>query len=184
MDLAWTFSFMDQNQPGQSRPSRIFSSLKLMAGGSRVGVAHNRLMSDYIMVNDELLTDYKNEKKAKDLGESYKVDDLRRADLFMLRNDLRGYVLLGDPAARLPLMRKAEEKRPARSHEVIPSAEPQQAPGAAQRRAEEMEKAVLAVLAKEGTTKEITTKYGTTREELEKWVERYKAGGRIELGKI
>lgn len=103
LDLAWTFGFVDPNRMTQSRASRIFSSIQAMARGSRAGVALDALMRSYREVNDELLAGYHAEEDARVWNRPSPVDPMQRGSAFMLRNDLRGYVLLGDPAARLPL---------------------------------------------------------------------------------
>lgn len=104
LDLAWTYGFVDSSLTN-SRASRIFGSLRVMANGSRAGVALDALMRSYREVNDELLSGYEAEKDAQVFRQTFAVDTAKRAHAFMLRNDLRGYVLLGDPAARLPLAR-------------------------------------------------------------------------------
>ncbi|NUP04471.1 MAG: hypothetical protein HOW73_00230 [Polyangiaceae bacterium] len=102
MDLAWAASFSDENHYDKSRASRILSTLRAVGNGSRAGVALDALMRSYREANDTLLADYQAEEDARDRAEPHEVDIERRASLWMLRNDLRGYVLLGDPAVRLP----------------------------------------------------------------------------------
>ncbi|WP_437758175.1 hypothetical protein [Sorangium sp. So ce1389] len=103
LDLAWTYGFVDPSRTTQSRASRIFSSIQVMARGNRAGVALDALMRSYREVNDELLSGYHAEEDARVWNRPSPVDPVQRSSAFMLRNDLRGYVLLGDPAARLPL---------------------------------------------------------------------------------
>ncbi|WP_437512031.1 hypothetical protein [Sorangium sp. So ce1099] len=103
LDLAWTYGFVDPIRTSQSRASRIFSSIQAMTRGSRAGVALDALMRSYREVNDELLSGYHAEEDARAWNRPSPVDPVQRSRAFMLRNDLRGYVLLGDPAARLPL---------------------------------------------------------------------------------
>lgn len=75
----------------------------MAARGSRAGVALDALNRAYREVNDELASGYQAEEAARVWNRANPVDALTRGNAFMLRNDLRGYVLLGDPAARLPL---------------------------------------------------------------------------------
>ncbi|WP_437572713.1 hypothetical protein [Sorangium sp. So ce542] len=103
LDLAWTYSFVDPGRAAQSRASRIFSSLQSTARGSRAGVALDALMRSYRETNDELIAGYQAEEDARAWSRPSPVEPIHRSRAFMLRNDLRGYVLLGDPAARLPL---------------------------------------------------------------------------------
>ncbi|HRI72358.1 MAG TPA: helix-turn-helix domain-containing protein [Polyangium sp.] len=170
LDLAWTCAFTDMD--GTSRASRIFSALSVLANGNRAGVAHGALMRAYREVNDELLAGYEVEQDGRLGAASYKPNAPRRARAFMLRNDLRGYILLGDPAARLPLAQN------------WPSIEAKTLPTVTIPRAPEMEQAVLAVLARVGSNREIAAKYGIRVEMLERWVEVYKAAGRAALEKM
>ncbi|MCA9648357.1 MAG: hypothetical protein KC501_00515 [Myxococcales bacterium] len=107
VDLAWTFAYLDAQRHGRGRPERIFGCLRAMVRGSRAGVALDALMRSFREVNDELLLDYEAEATALRRHRPWEGDPRRRANAFMLRNDLRGYVLLGDPAARLPLSPRA-----------------------------------------------------------------------------
>jgi hypothetical protein len=102
-DLAWIFGFAEVNRVSQSRASRIVSALEELASGSRAGVALNALMRFYQDVNDSLMADYQLRQDALIEGRSDPVDPERHGYRWMLRNDLRGYILLGDPAARLSL---------------------------------------------------------------------------------
>jgi hypothetical protein len=101
-DLAWVFSFMDVDSPTSNRASRILSALEVLTEGSRVGVALDTLLGFYREVNDQLTLDY----EASEGGPAPSRDQqVRRGYLWMTRNDLRGYMLLGDPAARLAVKR-------------------------------------------------------------------------------
>ena len=102
-DLAWVFGFADANGVPQSRASRIVSVLEVLANGSRAGVALDALMSVYRDVNDGLMADYQTRQDALTEGRRDPVEPERHGYRWMLRNDLRGYILLGDPAARLSL---------------------------------------------------------------------------------
>jgi hypothetical protein len=106
IDLAWTYGFTGATF-FESRKSRFLEPLKLLVGGDRVGVALDRLMVSYREANDALTRSYQAQKDAEAAGSPAPPATAERARLWMLRNDLRGYVLLGDPAARLPLQRNA-----------------------------------------------------------------------------
>jgi hypothetical protein len=101
-DLAWAFGFMEP-LASQSRASRIASTLEVMANGSRAGVALDALMRFYRDVNDSLMADYQARQDSLVSGSPDPVDPRSHGYKWMLRNDLRGYLLLGDPAVRLPL---------------------------------------------------------------------------------
>lgn len=102
MDLAWTFGFTDP-QSKKSRASRMFSTLRSLLDGSRVGVGLDALMNTYRETNDDLTARYQLQRDALARGQPDPVVPRALGQLWMQRNDLRGYVLLGDPAARLPV---------------------------------------------------------------------------------
>lgn len=103
-DLAWTLSFTDEGSSG-SRASRILSVLEVLANGSRAGVALAALMRAYQAVSESLMAGYQAREDALLYGTPDPTDPVRHGSLWLLRNDLRGYLLLGDPAARLPMKR-------------------------------------------------------------------------------
>jgi hypothetical protein len=104
-DLAWMLSFTDADSPASSRASRILSALEVMANGSRAGVALAALMRAYQAVNDSVMGGYQAREDALVYGISDPTDPVRHGLLWMQRNDLRGYLLLGDPAVRLRVKR-------------------------------------------------------------------------------
>lgn len=107
VDLAWTYGFSSATNPSESRSSRLLSTLEVLVRGGRAGVALDRLSDVYREVNDALMVAYDEEESARRDGRPVAVDRRERGHLWMARNDLRGYVLLGDPAVRLPLARFA-----------------------------------------------------------------------------
>lgn len=103
IDLAWTFAFTDDGRV--SRASQVFNALRALLSGSRAGVGLDVIMSHYRDANHKLTTAYQDRQQAKARDEPDPVDEHKLARQWMRRNDLRGYVLLGDPAAHLPLTR-------------------------------------------------------------------------------
>jgi hypothetical protein len=101
VDLAWCYSFTSGSGFSASRGSRILSTLRAMADGRRAGVALDALMHFYREANEALTADYQAAEAARALGRPDRSDPIAVAHRWMLRNDLRGYLLLGDPAARL-----------------------------------------------------------------------------------
>ncbi|KFA93813.1 hypothetical protein [Archangium violaceum] len=102
-DLAWTYGFTTVGAASRGRASRIAGALEVLANGSRAGVAMDALMRAYREVNDGLMTEYQERQDALLEVRPDPVDPVEHAARWMERNDLRGYVLLGDPAARLCL---------------------------------------------------------------------------------
>ncbi len=133
MDLAWTFGF---TAPGskKSRASRIFSTLRVLLEGSRSGIALDALMRVYRETNDDLMNRYQLQRDAQVQGQPDPIDAKLLGNLWMQRNDLRGYVLLGDPAARLSLPSTAMALRqtPGASQPIVVNTQPPQTPEASQ----------------------------------------------------
>jgi hypothetical protein len=92
VDLAWSYSFceLDGERPRQ-QPWRFLDTMAAVLRGDRVGVAFRELFRYFDQVTCELAA----------LDEEPTPQPLRRAHLWMLRQDLAGFMLLGDPAARL-----------------------------------------------------------------------------------
>ncbi|OJT21796.1 hypothetical protein BO221_23770 [Archangium sp. Cb G35] len=104
-DLAWTFGFADSEEMRKSRASRVLSMLSAMKDGSRAGVAFDSLMRFYRDVNDDVMKDYEARQEAEVYKRPDPIDPKKLGLRWMLRNDLRGYLLLGDPAVRLAFRR-------------------------------------------------------------------------------
>lgn len=101
LDLAWTASFTEPGFPSLARADRILDCLQPWAEGQRVGIGMQALWEHYGRVNEELMRGYEEEESARIRGKPVTIDHELRAHQWMLRNDLRGYVLLGDPAVQL-----------------------------------------------------------------------------------
>ena len=96
VDLAWSYSFQELGGT-RSRASRFSTLLMTLARGGRAGIAVRKLALEALSVEHLLLDQY------DAMARGHQVDSVRLAHLWMLRQDLRSFVLLGDPAARLPL---------------------------------------------------------------------------------
>ncbi|MBK9368964.1 MAG: hypothetical protein IPN01_22140, partial [Deltaproteobacteria bacterium] len=81
-----------------NRAGRIMQVRRAALAGDRLGVAYRWLSRFLGRVNDEISSLM---HESSETGQP--PDALRLGHLWMLRNDLSGYVLLGDPAARLPI---------------------------------------------------------------------------------
>jgi hypothetical protein len=101
VDLAWTYSFFDLDDRPRRRPGRLMGVIQALLNRHRAGVAVRKLMRFFAEVNTEL-TALQDARAPAGRGP---IDDkrARRGHLWMLRQDLAGYVLLGDPAVRLPI---------------------------------------------------------------------------------
>ena len=196
IDLAWTYSFQDMGPDGKDRASRFEGIWSSLVKGARSGNSYNELLRYLGHANYELTTMYNQEARAETQKMPLAPDQARakqRANLWMLREDLAGYVLLGDPAARLPLTRaKRAAKAPPTPAEVrlppspvptvlAPPAPP--SPGRA-RDAAHMQSAVHEKILGEEGDKKIAERHGITREELQRWHDAYCAAGLAALGEL
>lgn len=180
MDLAWTYGFSSATNLSESRKLRIHSALEVMVRGSRAGVALEALTRFYRDANDDLMISYEREENARVEGRADPTDRKERGHLWMLRNDLRGYILLGDPAARLPLAQHAlgaEAAAPAAAPEVrLSPANTADLPVSVQ------EAAVHALIRGAESPAVIASRAGAPPEALWMWFDAYRAAGRAALG--
>jgi hypothetical protein len=112
----------------------------------------------------------------------------RKAELWLLQHDLAGYILLGDPAVRLPL---ADKPAPAPQRDLTSVAAavfgfaPEgagQAPKGIDLDA--MEAAALTVLTQPDAAQATAGTLGVKLADLQRWAEAYRQAGREALGKI
>lgn len=107
VDRAWTFSF---DWPGAGAQAVVFeSALDRLIKGSTVGAAMEYFDARWA----ELATVLSNELEDIEFGKQ--VDPYDLADMWTANNDARSYVIVGDPAVRLPVAHvgEAAAKRPA-----------------------------------------------------------------------
>jgi hypothetical protein len=181
VDLAWTWSFLDDlataagSKIPRGRHERFQEILRSTLRGQRFGVAHGALAHFFGEINQDLATMY-DESVPSRAGADDPARMARRADLWMQRQDLAGHVLLGDPAARLPI---------AQFPPGIPEPEEDDAGivslvgGAPKRRdPQAMEAAVMACFRGAEAKEAIAGRYAVTTAELDAWVETYRAWGR------
>ncbi len=211
-DLAWTYSFQDLGAEGGTRVSRFQGVFASLAKGARQGVAYQNLLRFFSEKSVELSVMYDEEARSQSTGDVIVEDDeraIQKANLWMARQDLSGYVLLGDPAARLPLAQKqaaaavstpqsasnvlgfsvqstaanSPVQAASESSAVASPSEPTAA-SAPLRDGAKMEEAVIAVLMGEEGEKAIAGKHGISRAELTRWVEVYREAGRAALSRL
>jgi hypothetical protein len=104
VDLAWSHTFLDLDGV-TSRAPRFLEVLAQLTSGKRAGVALRQLQEGFLEANHDLCVTYDDEEDARVSGRENPVDPLARAYLWLLRNDLGSFVLLGDPAARVSFRR-------------------------------------------------------------------------------
>ncbi|WNG17566.1 hypothetical protein [Cystobacter fuscus] len=182
VDLAWTYGFQDRDSR-RGKVSRFLEPLQQLARGRRAGLGMGWLMRGFNQANLELTTLYDVEEEARGAGRPSQVEPLQRAHLWMLRQDLSGYVLLGDPAVKLPLAQPALERTlpsslglPALSPEAPAPVAP--TPPRAPQDAKELEFAVLELASHR---LELAQKLGVSPEQLQQWEQLFLEGGRQAL---
>lgn len=121
IDLAWSYGFEeiriddDHQVHGKGRAHDYYNLLVKLVAGERLGVSILRLQMALHDVSGKLNRCY-NRFKERGAGAEGDDDSDRAAlgNLWMRRQDLLGYVVLGDPAVRLPLAEAARPGAPSR----------------------------------------------------------------------
>lgn len=180
VDLAWTFSFYDAGGTNRYRPSRFQDVFRSIVDGKRVGAGYFELQRFFNQASVDLGTLYDEDARIKarggEINES-KARKSRKAMLWMLRQDLSAYVLLGDPAARLNIAGPLAAQLP---HAKAPAGK---APRASKLDPTRVEEAVFATLTSEALDA-LAAQLGVTRAELDHWVSTYKEGGRAAVERL
>ncbi len=103
LDLAWTYSFLEfDTGEKRERPDKYYNLLREMMQGSTAGVALFELARYYNEKIAQLTKIYdRREERASKQQPNPAEEEALLGHLWMIRQDLLGYVLLGDPAARL-----------------------------------------------------------------------------------
>lgn len=112
LDLAWTYGYTDAVLK-QKTPGTYYRAVNELLKGNRAGVGFGALQAAHRTMEGELADIYDAERRASLAGLPPATDDKRKANIWMRRNDLRAYILLGDPAARLPVREAARTDTPA-----------------------------------------------------------------------
>jgi len=185
IDLAWSYSFqeLDSTTGPKNRQRRFTSLLHYALRRDRVGVALRELTSCAIAADTELLGMY-GQQAARQGAAMDAAQMARLGHLWMLRQDLLGYVLLGDPAARLPITPvPVAEARPLTPQDLFPFAVSAGSLPPAALSVERLEEAIIAVLAGERGPKAIAADYGIDRTELERLAGLYRMAGRAAVAR-
>ena len=182
LDLAWSYAFMEMDDSKAKRPAKFYNVLRSLVRGDRAGIAARELVRFYSDTNDELA----------ELHDAAEADHTAPADprlghLWMLRQDLAGYVLLGDPAVQLP---RGEPHNPVAPGEpthqqiTISTGEPADEPAPAPLDPHTLELAIHALLAgDEPAIAAHLQSLGLDRPTLARWRDDYAAAGRAELAR-
>ncbi|MBP7692118.1 MAG: hypothetical protein KA764_09390 [Anaerolineales bacterium] len=125
VERAWGTSFIWGRAGGQIEVFR--SSLARLMAGQRVGYAMEYFNERYAEISSDLSV------MLEDVKFDTPVDNNKLANLWTANNDARGYMIIGDPAVKLPLAAAGAgaPARPARAA-VVNSSPAKAAPAAAQ----------------------------------------------------
>ncbi len=102
LDLAWTYSFQELDRGKKDGTAgKFYKVLRALLRGDRVGLSLREITRAYLDKNQNL-TDRYDSKRADAVKGNPELDDrIQMAHLWMSRQELAGYTVLGDPAARL-----------------------------------------------------------------------------------
>jgi hypothetical protein len=179
LDLAWTYSFreVDLARPIQ-QSGRFFETIAAILRGDRVGAAFRELFRWFESVNTELAA----------IDETGTAQPARRAQLWLLRQDLAGFMLLGDPAARL-----APPPAPDLSPKPAPDLDPASffggmtilpsTPAAARPDLAALERAIGQLLAGATTLERAAADLRLPPADLRDLLDRYRKAGRAAIGR-
>ncbi|HYO72252.1 MAG TPA: hypothetical protein VEU33_39890 [Archangium sp.] len=187
VDLAWSYGFSDVDTQPRGRASRFLGLLRELVEGRRAGVGLSALLRFASEANLELTLLEDGAESDRAVGRATAQDSVRRGHLWMMRQDVSGYVLLGDPAVRLPLA-------PAASRAVSPSVSnaaallglPVGLPTAASAGpgVQTMEEAVVALMTGAESPKAIAARAGVSLAELRHWERTFREAGRAALAAL
>ncbi|KIG19032.1 hypothetical protein DB30_05936 [Enhygromyxa salina] len=183
VDLAWSYSFQELDDGPMNRPSKFTGVLRSALRRDRMGISFRELYKYLGQTESELASIYDQGARG---GE---VDLARRGHLWMLRQDLSAYVLLGDPAARLCVRggRAASQQQvstpvSAQNFLGFPVAQSTETHGAAlPLKIDELEEAIAKVILGDESAKAIARAYDVDRHELQELADAYQAAGRAAL---
>jgi hypothetical protein len=166
VDLAWTTAFEEQDGAATAnRSGRFLEVLRGLVKGTRAGSALRALDRVVTDVNAELAALDQAALDARSRGLPATPDAARRGHLGLLRADVAGYVLLGDPAARLPLAGTAARPAPVTERPPI----------------EELERVILRVLTGDAEAGSLATRMGMEEAELRRLAGVFLEAGRAAL---
>lgn len=191
IDLAWNYSYDElDSKTHYARPGRYIDVLRSLLEGNRVGLAFRELMRFFGQVNTALTSRIDQTVAGKVVAPSPE-EEATRGHLWMLRQDLAGYMLLGDPAVRMAIdpslveKPKAPEPPPGDIFSVLgipglggpsPSASPG-APASALS-TDKLEKAIAQLLCEAKTAEQIAQDTPIDIDELRRLAKQYSAAGR------
>ena len=187
LDLAWSYSFQDLDKYEEAERHRRFHGvMRQLVRGSRAGVALRSLLSARELAKTDLQTATDAMVRGEAPGREPIDEDIRLGHRWMLHQDLDGYVLLGDPAARLaispPLRQPRATAKSARASASTPAPAPATASDIPEHLdVESLEEIVHAMIAGDESPKVLAEKHGVSKKCLREWEDIYTEAGRAAL---
>ncbi len=187
VDLAWSWSYEARRLAPSgvrqvSRFERLGEVYRALLQGDRFGVAHHALSAFGTSVGASLVALAEGGGRGASAPASAVFEE---AYLWLEYQDLDGYVLLGDPAARLPFVATDEGNAQSVERAAAPAEAPAEGPS---RRVLSFEKVVIDCLSRPGDPErlaEMARRLGVATGELRALVEAYRDAGRKALaGKL
>ncbi|MBK7760707.1 MAG: hypothetical protein IPI35_30740 [Deltaproteobacteria bacterium] len=171
IDLAWTYSFQELDGGVQSRIGRFLGVQRMLVKGDRVGVGLRDLVGGLNDLNEQLTSAY---DQVARVGSGAALPN-NLGHVWMARNDLAAWVLLGDPAARLPLRGTAQAptKPEYNPFGFVPTPQTTGAPSL-----ERVEAAIFTLLSGQGSAEGLAASLGVTGAQLNELAALYRAAGR------
>ncbi len=190
LDLAWSYGFQDiEKMSNNERHRRFELVLNPLLRGQRAGLALSGLQRAREQVKSDLLIATDDHARADTTGAPAADDAIRLGHRWMLHHDLDGYILLGDPAAKLTVTpsQRRRRRRPAPAVTTPPSPQPAvtltapaPAPAGETTSVADMEAAVHALIEGEGA-KALAAQYGVDKRTIQRWHEVYTSAGQAAL---
>jgi hypothetical protein len=183
LDLAWSYGFCDLDKMSRGeRHGRFHELVAQLVKGRRIGLAlGGSLMRARNQVQNEIVI--ATDAAAADPAAQGEDPRLRLGHRWMVRQDLTGYIALGDPAARIAVpardRRRAAEPAPvAEVRTAVAASAPAAATSTASGlTAEAIQAAVHDLLAGRATLDELATRHGATPAEVAEWRRVYTDAG-------
>ena len=176
VDLAWNFAYLGLKTSSESRSSKFTNALHTMMTGSRIGVAHGAITEWFRNMNFALTSMDNVSENARIYNQPDLTDPVERSRIWLIRNDLRGYVLLGDPAVRLGQFETGIKDLPSLASDPVPQI---QTPTTIS--AEAKDAAVRALLEGNETPQSIAKRTNCSLAQLFAWFETHRAREREKL---
>lgn len=167
VDLAWSLSFADAGTRGERHTMRFSSAMRALVEGRRAGIAHGELTRFFLDTSHALTEMYDAEKRG-DASLHDRDRAVRKAQLWLRRHDVGHYVLLGDPAVRLPLA----------GNRVV------QLQTGKTANLDAMETAALSVLGRGESPNLVARRMNLNAEDVQRWAHEYAAAGKERLAAL